>query len=150
MVKTETGFTLIELLIAVTIVGVLALIAYPSYKNQMLRSNRATAKGDLMELQQWMERNYSLTNSYAVLPDATAVSISVLPFRVSPRAGTPVNYQISFGAGPTAATYTLTAAPQGFQAGDTACGALTLSNAGVRGANGSTGNVASVNECWSR
>jgi type IV pilus assembly protein PilE len=150
MPKAQSGFTLMELVIVVVIVAVLAMIAYPSYLNQMLRTNRSTAKGDLMELQQWMERNYSLTNSYAILPNATAVTISALPFHMSPRAGTPVNYQISFSSGPTAATYTLAAAPQGQQARDTTCGTLTLSSAGVRGANALTGNVASVNDCWSR
>lgn len=150
MPTRQSGFTLIELLIVVVIVGVLAVIAYPSYLNQLLRSNRSTAKGDLMELQQWMERNYSLTNSYAVLPDTRPLGISALPFQTSPRSGTPVNYRVSFGSGPTAATYTLTATPQGSQTRDTTCGTLTLSNAGVRGANGLTGNVTLVNECWSR
>jgi type IV pilus assembly protein PilE len=150
MPKTQSGFTLIEVMIAVVIVAVLATIAYPSYVNQILRTNRSTAKGDVMELQQWMERNYSLTNSYAILPNGTAVSIASLPFQTSPRAGTPVNYQVAFSSGPTATTYTFSAAPRGQQVGDTTCGTLTLSNAGVRGANGLTGNVASVNDCWSR
>src|ERR1035437_5045577 len=151
--KKVRGFSLIELMVAVAVVGILSMVAYPSYINYMIRSNRNVAKSDLMELQQNMERNYSLTNRYDQAPDGTAVTInstSVIPFKQSPRTGT-ANYNITFSVAPTSLAYTLSAAPAGtLQLKDTQCATLTLTNAGVRGAAGVTGNVTSVNNCWGK
>jgi type IV pilus assembly protein PilE len=130
VIKNARGFTLIELLIAMIVIAILTAIAYPSYTQYVVRSNRNVAKGDLLELQQWMERNYSLTNSYSVLPDGTAVTDAVLPFAKSPRdSGSYPKYVITFSAGPTALTYTLTSTPETTQP-DSLCGTLTLDNVG--------------------
>jgi type IV pilus assembly protein PilE len=142
------GFTLIELLIALAMVGVLAAVAVPSYQNYMRAAYRAEARTVLLEAAQWMERHFSLTQSYATASQGGAINNAALVaagLGVTPRAGT-VRYNISFAAGPTAATYTLQAVPTGPQAGDTRCGTLTLTNLQVRGISG-TGTVA---DCWGR
>lgn len=129
-----TGFTLIELMITVAIVGILAAIAYPSYQNQVLKTRRATAKGCLLELAQFMERFYTPTMSYAgaTLP-TTACRTDLASF-----------YTFGYNGAVTATTYSIQAAPQGAQAGDTLCGTLGINQVGTRTESG-TGTVA---DCW--
>lgn len=118
------GFTLIEVMIAMVIVGILAAIAYPSYRQYVLRSNRAEAKAIMMEAAQFMERYFTTNNTYVG---------AALPSTVSPKgaSGSGIKYNISFSVAPTANNYTLQAVPNGGQASD-ACATLTLSQAGAR------------------
>ncbi|AFL74093.1 type IV pilin protein [Thiocystis violascens] len=132
--RSRKGFTLIELMITVAIVGILAAIAYPSYQNQVLKTRRAAAKGCLLELAQFMDRFYTTTMVYtgAVLP-ATACRTDLASF-----------YTFSFPVAVTATTYSIQAAPQGAQTGDTLCGTLGINQVGTRTESG-TGTAA---DCW--
>lgn len=56
--KRLRGMTLIELLIAVTIVGIIAAIAYPSYTNHVIKSHRTVALSDLSRIQLELETSY--------------------------------------------------------------------------------------------
>jgi type IV pilus assembly protein PilE len=58
------GFTLIELMIVVAIIGILAVIAYPSYNDSVLKGRRAQARTALLELMQQQERYMTQRNTY--------------------------------------------------------------------------------------
>ena len=75
--RPAAGFTLIELLIAVAIVGVLASLAYPSYRSHLVRSNRAAAQGALMDIAQ-REQQY-LLDQRAYASSTTALNVTVPP-----------------------------------------------------------------------
>ena len=132
MFKQVKGFTLLELVIVVTIIGIIAAVAVPSYTNYMDRTRRATAQADLMELAQWMERRYAANFNYTT-------TTADLPFNTSPQGSGTAFYDITVNADQT--TYTLTATPTGPQTGDP-CGALTLDQVGAKGDNGGGIN------CW--
>lgn len=60
------GFTLIELMITVAIVAILAAIAYPSYKQFILKGRRAEGRAALMAVLQQQERYFTQYNTYWV------------------------------------------------------------------------------------
>lgn len=138
MMKQKTkykGFTLIELMVTVAIIGILAAIVLPSYQTYVLRTHRVTAAACLSEIAQQMERYYTsnLTYTGAAVPTPTCVN------DVASR------YGFAFAAGqPTASTYTINATPSGAQSGDTLCGTLSITQAGVKGVSGTS----SAAECW--
>lgn len=138
----QQGFTLIELMIVVAVVGILSAIAYPSYTEYVRRGHRADARAGLLQAQLWMERAATATGVYpTTLPDTLTWS-----------ADTSKRYTIGLAAGNTNAAFTLTATPKnpGPQASDK-CGTYTLTNTGLRGANGKTSDQSGYNtDCWGK
>lgn len=148
--RRGVGFTLIELVIAVAVVGLLAAIAIPSYQSSIQRGARTDAKGVLMELSQFMERNFTTNNCYHRTDGNCAAAWAAgqngsvaLPIVRSPSEGV-VHYNIRFRHNPHATRYTIEAVPNGNQANDE-CGTLIIDHRGQRKAR-RKGRL--VNGCW--
>lgn len=110
-----------ELLIAVTIVGILAVIAYPAYTAYLVRGNRAAAQTVLMDIAQ-SEQQYLLDKrSYA---DQLTLNPAI-PEKVRRY----YDIRITVPPGPPAFTVAATPRPGTTQAGD---GTLTIDHAGKK------------------
>lgn len=130
--KDNRGFTLIEVMITVAIVAILATIAYPSYQNHVMKSQRSEGVRTLLEIAQNLERCYTLRGQYdnAACQSGTVTSEHGY-------------YQVAI-ATPTSSSFTLTATPvAGAVKSDTKCGVYTLDQA-----NKKTVSLGTVTDCW--
>jgi len=126
------GFNLTELMVVVAIVGILAAVAYPSYRAQVQSGRRSDAKAELMRLAQYMERIYTESGCYDAGTSGTCGTGS--PVNEDKDGRLTVNaqgYEFTFSAGPTADTFTIRATPiaGGPQDGD---GFLEINQLGER------------------
>lgn len=135
----QTGFTLVELMITITIIGILAFIAYPSYVRYFTKTHRAEAMSLLLQDAAFMERFYTENGCYRnkgadKVCGTDDDSNPTLTYTQSPTSGSTIFYTISLDASSTSngSSFLLTATPKSgsSQAND---GDLTLNSSGEKG-----------------
>lgn len=57
--RTDRGFTLIELLIVMTVIGILAAIAVPSYQRSLIRARETVLAEDLFQMRHAIDAFYA-------------------------------------------------------------------------------------------
>lgn len=138
----QSGITLIELMVVMVIVGILAAIAYPSYREQVRRSNRTEAKVALEQTAAALEKCFTRYMTYANFVNCPIANQLQNAGGFTTPEG---NYQIT-GAINVAAplAFTLSATPQGAQATDAGCMTFRLNEAGARTVSGASPPT----DCW--
>lgn len=120
--KTSQGFTMIELMIVVAILGIVAVIAIPSYQHYVIKTKRADMMADLQKLAAQIESQKMVRGSYA------KVATSSLQGNY-PTSGTAL-YSVTISPTPLTREWTITATPlPGQMAKD---GTLSLNHAGKK------------------
>lgn len=128
------GFTLFEVLFAVAIVGILGAVAYPSYINFVVESNRTEAQRELMRLANLQEQFFIDSRTYTA--DMKAIGMLTDPYITESG-----EYSIDAVATATTFTLTATAVTGGVQAKrDTSCLTLSITETGAKTASGT--------DCW--
>lgn len=135
--RFQQGFTLIELMIVVAVIGIITAVALPSYQEHVVRTRRVAAAGCLLELAQFMERQYTTTMTYSG-------AVLTTPSCTNELAG---SYTFAFAtAEPTATTYIIDAAPAGAQTKDTKCATISVNQAGQKTSSGTLSSSDPI--CW--
>lgn len=135
------GFTLIELMIAVAIVGILAAVALPSYRNSVLKSQRIDAKTALLDLASREERYFTTNNAYTIDPAKLGYAGT---FPVTVPNSNVATYSLNITIATGGASFTGTAAPTTRQLNDT-CGTYSIDSLGVQS---NSNNTTASATCW--
>lgn len=98
------GFTLIEVMVVVAIVGILSAIAYPSYRDYLIRGALVDATNGLSTMRAEMERHFQDNRTYISVPPRFSPC-------ERPNVGSRTfgDFVVSCEAAPEANRYTLTA-----------------------------------------
>jgi type IV pilus assembly protein PilE len=129
--RKAAGVTLMELMLVVAIVGLLAIIGVPTYRQYMMRTHRTEAKSALLRIAADQERFYLQNNRYAT----TFVELNTFPGGVSENSV----YTLTLTVPTPLLAFTASAAPRAGggtngvdQTPDAECGTFTINSQGIR------------------
>lgn len=128
--RRQAGFTLIEVMIAVAIVAILTMVAYPSYRDYLVRGQLADATNGLAVMRMQMERHFQDNRSFATVGAFTT------PCAAAASARTYGLFEVSCAATPTNTDFTLRAVGSGQASGFT----FTINQLDVRATTATPGN----------
>lgn len=129
--RRQRGFTLMEVVVVMVILGILAAIAIPNYSEYTLRSHRSAVQAFISDVASRQTQFFLDRRVYAT-------SVAALNMTTPADIANRYAVAIATNAGPPA-TFQVTATPTGTQTDDR-CGALTVDQAGNKGA--------AATRCW--
>jgi len=135
------GFTLLELLFVVFLVSVIAALALPGFRQQMVRVHRTEAMTALLQLQSAEEKFYLRHTAY------TSNIMAAPPAGLGmPATSTSNKYLLSIAVADDGQTFiaTATPTPAGGQGSDQECLAFSIDARGRRAVSGTR----EVRHCW--
>lgn len=142
--KRALGITLLELMAVIMVIGILGVIALPSYRQYVMRAQRTEAKSFLLQLATNQERFYLANQRYGTVAELQATVPPLLSADARSERGT---YQVAIAVPTPTQSYTATATPVAGAGIDmTADAQCTSFSITAQGARTATGTDAA--NCW--
>ena len=131
--RKPRGFTLIELMIVVAVLGIISMIALPSYRGYVMKGNRSAAQQIMLNIQNREEMYIADARAYTDILGTTGLNITQQDWtctNISTTGCSNTNYTVTVAlSGSTPPGYTITATALANQVND---GNMTLTSAGAK------------------